>query len=767
VRVAEGAASAAEKQAAQERTLLILDPRGAPLAAASWAVFRDEQVLAQGVTDADGTARFGAPAGVVEGLELAVAHAIRPPVRLALGPDQTSVTLPAGAAVTGRVTLDGAPPQDSFEINLNARYALFPGEGLPPAVWGALGREGDDVTWLSSAVAADGSFRFEGLPAPEGPAFPERGVRDNWSLELFWPQDAAVPAEQRQRETPLGYLGTNDYLLRGPAEGIVLALESEVRVIGTVVDPLTRQGIPGARVMWGLRYPGGSSYQGSAADESGRFELRFERGRGMRLELGVATRDGAGSRAYALDLNPEERFRDLGELALAATHMFAFRALTLDGEPIAGAQAYVPPRPWALSAASDAEGNGSVLVKADARELQVSAPGFETASVPIPLGQDELEVRLRGSTVLEVRFASPDERLGVELCAAGELFEDPDDPQSTPRTSAVGLNVSYKHEDGSACLFLAGAGGEPYIFSGLRAGVAFELRAVDRCGNLILSRPVTPFTRGERRSVTLECAPPEGTLRGRVVASGGAPVYRAFVRMGPPGEMGQAIEVTQADGRFSFDGVAGPRVGLAVTAVGCAPWIGSVEVGGETLEIALERGRDVRVSVVGPGGAHPPETHVVVLCFYPVWGAGGRVEDDGTALLQDLPRDRLPLVVFAAGQRFERELPAEVGEIRVELPPWSVLTVAVEGDVPLTVGEHRNVQVRPLQGNGDEFFFRPLEDAQGEARFEPVFPGRYEVSVHSYNPFDPSAASRLLSDPLIVEVTADAPARATLELRAP
>ena len=50
-----------------------------------------------------------------------------------------------------------------------------------------------------------------------------------------------------------------------------------------------------------------------------------------------------------------------------------------------------------------------------------------------------------------------------------------------------------------------------------RTGVPFELRAVDRFGNAVLSLPVAPLARGERRSVTLECAAPAATLRGRIL----------------------------------------------------------------------------------------------------------------------------------------------------------------------------------------------------------------------------------------------------------
>lgn len=744
-----------------ESVVRMLDSGGAPLARAQWALFRGEEVLASGTTGADGKAH-GSLAGEVE---LAVAHRARPPLRraLALIPgEETVVTLPAGEVIAGRVTVDGRPPVEPFELLLDARAPLFAEAGLPPAVWRALGREPGDVRALSCKLARDGAFRFEGLlPVRLLAERPGRSLRENWSWELRWEADWMLV--DRQQETRHGYAAERSYSLALPAPDVELALESAARFRGRVIDPLTGAGCPRAWVSWN----DGKRSDGQAADEAGAFVLLFPDELPARLDLTVTSRENTGKRALAFDLPAVAREYDAGDIALLLAREVAFTVRTAGGQPIAGAQGSAPPGGARADprAVTDAQGRGSLIVSEDARVLRVVALGFDPAEVPLPPWGAAVEVRLRGATALEVRLVPPNPLLGIELRTAENAFERDGKPTLMAEAQTPGAKLVIRpRDDGSQITTMSGAVDGVHVFSGLRADLALELALVDPYGGALLRETVAPLLSGERRVVTLRVEAELGSVAGRVVAQSGEPVPDARVVLG----LGVERELTGADGRFAFEAVAVEDVELVVSATGFAPWLGTVEVGPEPVELVLAAGRELSLSAVGPGGIPLPEGYVygVVPGRWPSWSTGGQLAADGRLVLRDLPHEPLALVLKVGGRRFERAVAAEATQLELEVEAWQTCTVAVAGGAPLAPGERRSVTLSEVD-RGPEGTRRATLTGTGdvELRFEPVFPGRYEASVLGYGSAGLAAGEQaVLAGPVLVEIDAHAPARVALRL---
>ena len=79
------------------------------------------------------------------------------------------------------------------------------------------------------------------------------------------------------------------------------------------------------------------------------------------------------------------------------------------------------------------------------------------------------------------------------------------------------------------------------------------------------------------------------------------------MRAGPVGSSQGSGTKTGSDGHFRFDDLCAQRVRLTVEAPGYTTlFIPDQQVTGEHLELVLEAGRAVRVTVVGPGGDPVP-----------------------------------------------------------------------------------------------------------------------------------------------------------------
>jgi len=279
---------------------------------------------------------------------------------------------------------------------------------------------------------------------------------------------------------------------------------------------------------------------------------------------------------------------------------------------------------------------------------------------------------------------------------------------------------------------------------------------------------VPPLAPGERRVVELAASSIARALAGRVVTPAGEPVADARVSVGPLDAIRFSTKGTDRDGRFRIEGIHAASVCLIVEARGHAALvIESQRVTDEELELVLDPGRTVRVTVVAPGGEPLTEGWVGAQSGERTVTSTAKQAAPGVFDVEGVPTPDCTLWVFAGGARFTRPLPPGATDARVELPAWRACTVRVEGwDEDPRADSY--VALRSLDADPERRLHLSRSAATGEgARFDVVFPGRYEAFVARMA--EPGYAEERLSEavPLDVPSGGGAALAVTLALDAP
>ncbi len=623
----------------------IREEGGTAVAGARFVVFQsDGEILQRGRSDEAGSAEWVDHGGSPKLLIAAEGHAHwlgRPPVA------GGAVLLPRGEALSGLVVVDGAPPGEELPLELRSRRRLLP--GVPREVLVAAAVAPMATGTLTGSCAADGSFRFAGLPA-------------DWSGSLSCTDERFLADGQN----PRFFRPFHQHAVAGPRPDLVLALHRTPAVRGRI---LQRDGAPwpgGGQVSAQVHYRGGSLtsvIRVGPIGGDGRFELplREEELAHDRVEV-WAMPTGLPHEAWTVDPAPADL--DLGDFVLAPHQILRVVARTAGGAPIEGVQLQGIEPYTAVTDPAEAGQPAVIALAPSTRALLVAADGF-------------------GPRQLELDAAALPERLEVVLDRTQQIRVSLRDPAGAPFTRGQvvlsGVDLTAPVGEGQVAdpdiregrLSLRGGGrpaewwiapsaaGEVRV-QGLRPGGALQLRVYAEGSALLHEETIDPVPAdgSVERTVVVEAA--FEVFRGQVVDPRGRGVRPEKLSLSfrdPAGLVwNPAPPACDEEGYFALEVAAGSRVSVSVEAAPWAPYFRDgleVPEEGEVVELALEEGVDLMVYVTDTEGDPVP---AVVEAFWSggrEWGR--RVEPDGHRI-PNLPLEPLWIRAMVGGVAHERQV---------------------------------------------------------------------------------------------------------------
>ena len=507
---------------------------------------------------------------------------------------------------------------------------------------------------------------------------------------------------------------------RAPAVvGRLVSARSGGGVRGTVglAETLARESLVGDVSLWNLQDP--MLLQVVSTDDDGAFRLDpVDQGR-LRL---VAAAAGHGTVWRKLpEADPGAAGdQELGDLVLGSEIVLRGRVIDEDGSPIAGANVDFGRRPSPMfrgplsmnsgairEVAADENGQFRIagLALGDEVALEVQAPGFVEASVPLVRVDASLEV----------------EEVDVRLRKAMELSGRVTDELTGQGIEGVGLRFDQTIRGGYTSTRSDGKG--DFVLGGFPAGAGILVATAGGYERLERSLAEVP-----RTPLELVLRPqPEIDVLGVVIREG-APVAGASV------SIGSAVAVTEVSGRFSLKSSPG-RMRLQCRVPGAARSIGrELEVSATLGEITIDvtpvilRGR-----VAGPDGSAVPSASVEV------WGHSGHSFLDrrhagtgpgGEFEVQLEPGRYTVMASKDSARSLEVEVMVATGDephVELTVPEPRLLRVRVVGLSPAEAGEVV-VSVRATFAHGGMMSIG-LPNATGGTDLEPVF----ETHVREWN----------------------------------
>jgi RNA polymerase sigma factor (sigma-70 family) len=671
---ADAAAAARPEPAATEATPLarttvafvvrVVDEDDRPQSGVTVRCWHEQGDAVVVTTGRDGTVEFAPDEG--QGV-LRVEGGARPPllrqVTKLVGEER--VVLPRGMAVSGVLTIDGAPAPAGLELHL-ASYGNADSFPLPEraAQWLLLN------SWRYGAIAttdARGAFAFHGLPADW------RGGLD--LPQSLWVMVADVAA--MNTDSP------NSLRLEAPREGLVVAATRMETVSGRVVWDDTGEPIAEAGMNCGAVFENGevSSMFGHAADRSGRFAVGFfpshsnsiarwldpeKRSPIVRCTFAVIAPGAAQTKLVEVG---REQIRSRAEVLIRVPRAAVSHFLAVDDQqrPIAGAR--VRTSTPGISAPTGADGRGTFA--GPRNDLLIGAPGYAvirgvpstaaagTAADPLTfvLGKDNaLQVHLRtpaGAPVTDV---------SVMFRSKGPLFLGRSMQSELDRefgsTQAWGSVNFDTAPDGTQRITSAAQNAEPdrrgdIVLHSLEPGVPCTVVALDYLATTVATAEFVTPARGVALSLDLVVAAAPRRIVARVMTRDGAPLADAKVKI-TAGD-GQFTGNTQRDGRFEFtNSYTDVPVRLTVSHPGyAAQQSGELARArdGEVNEFRLVRGNTVRVTVRDAANAIVP-VHIAIDMAEPLTDTWQTLAP-GDYAFADLPPGDVVFACTIGGERFE------------------------------------------------------------------------------------------------------------------
>lgn len=717
----DAAAAAEAGEVVGPRTeLAFVDGDDRPLVAAAFVVFRGDAPLRAGKSDPRGVAAVAADGAEAEVVVVPTDRfAFRARVALAEGP--TKVRAPEGAEVSGFARIDGAPPPTRAPLALRGDRLAAALAGLPPKVRAALGAPAVEPSHLTVVAAADGAFRFRGLPP-------------DWSGELL----ALEPYEALEPTADL-----RGVRLERPTAGLTFALREEPALTGRVVRPGTREPIPGARVRARLLSPSMMASRAETAGPDGRFRVALRQKQLSSVFLTVSDAAGRGGRDSQISTGLD-RATDLGDLEHRPLRELPLVVVDRAGAPVAGAVASSAAEA-VLSEPTDAAGRTTLsLSEADAKVF-VAALGYARATLDVPAaGESPLVATLDPGTLLSVRVVGPDGKPATGARLRGEsgsrygIFEgqsscDDDDYVGVSKASML---AAMSNDSACTVVWALDADGRVEL-PGVRAGAPLSFAAIDAAGAL-LDEAKVELRPGERREVALRVDRAPRVAAGRVVDREGRPVAGASVTLKAGEEFADSV-ATDAEGRFRFAAVYSESTTLEIARVGfvarrIADWKPTPDEAPET--IVLEAGVRFAARVVDADGTPLGDVLVYVRRLRADGSPDSGYETlrattaaTGNAVFADAPPETLLLTAQVGDQRLEARHDPRNGDAALRADV-AFGRVVVELERPSTV---RSVRVGVRRAGSSTLVCAAWPSFGREGRATVVLPyvpvGAYEAVV--------------------------------------
>jgi hypothetical protein len=712
----------------------VREPQGRPIPDAFAALCAPGRVLGSGKTDGRGEWAHEHPEDG-SGKLLVIAPSWVPSlVDVPLGPGEHVVTLEAGAAVSGKVIVDGEEPGEPLPLTLRCSHDLVHLDELG-IEWKAFDRLPSAGSWFQDRTDPHGTFAFRGLPS-------------DWMGQL------RLPVEYRMEDpTQADSTAPNAIALHAPVEGLEVRVVRRLTLTGRVIEFPSAVPTPvaGAILIPALRFPrtgGTCSSVETRTDEKGRFTFALP----CKSLLGGNLQIGPPDRAFfrTIDVEPAEvdGELDLGNLALMESRLNAkvvqLHVVDTAGKPIRGAVA-APDFSSPASHPTDEEGRTAVgCVLPGITTLAVYAAGYETAHVPVPVElPEELEVVLVDGIVLELRFVSPDGSAARAITARLAATENPLRSEERPRNvrgyMQAGCSVPrpIRLQDGTVVLRLWSMEGGRVVLNDLKPGIPMQLRVEGKYSGVIQEESIPSLQPREHRIQRVVLAMESKTLSGRVLDETGKPIPEAWVlttwvESDAPERAYNHPKQVEKDGGFRYTDIYSPTVWLFARADGFVNYANPecpVPEKDSYVEIRLTPGNTVKVTVEDDQGKRLPATVQAILANDVVVSMGQQVEQqEGVYLMHGLPSGPITLRAYIGAIPHEQTHDGRVPECKFVVPVSGELHVNVRLFDESQVNHLWCLALMPNFEGGPPVRYAPLHDPV----FSYVVPGTYTLVMRRF-----------------------------------
>ncbi|MEO6710583.1 MAG: carboxypeptidase-like regulatory domain-containing protein [Planctomycetota bacterium] len=536
--------------------LLVISDEGTAVDGARILIFRKQEILAAGATDAEGLARFPSGAGKAE---VAIFAASWPVLRapIVLDPGRQALTLVRGAILGGRVLVDGAVPAAPLALYFAPDPDPKETSSFPSSV----------VARLKSLLAngnndsARNDLRFQFTRTDGSGTFLFRGLDQEKSGGLTW--DGPYVIDQPDDSDSVWNI--NSLRIGAPRSDVELLLTRGIELALRVVDP-DGLAVPGASVVLSIavRSPRGSSesFIRGEADGEGRFRALVGRRPPTGVTVSIARSTGAGLVVHELTCPDELRgIWDVGDLALQATRTIRLHVQDSLGAPIVGASAASLPSGLTSKQRSNDQGDFELSMRPGDNQFLVQALGYENATDDVlPEATEGLATLTRACLLV---FTLPEiagvdrRRLSVSVTGDPPIFKD--ELSGSPKVfQDVGLSSSSERDElGTSRYETSNTSDGRWKIAGLMPGTALEARLEADDGSVVSKLVIEPLSAGEHRTIELAVDRRPRSLRIHLQDPDQSPVGGARVVL---------IYNAQGSGKSAREGVRGTYKILALYA---------------------------------------------------------------------------------------------------------------------------------------------------------------------------------------------------------
>jgi hypothetical protein len=643
------------------------------------------------------------------------------------GPEQES-----RSAQTVEPSAEAEPAKNGADLGVSIAGWVRVSESLPSEpITLSLAAEKASADERRVRVAEDGRFAFDGLSA---------GFRGRLLIPHRY---RFIHPESRTR-----YIS-----VEAPREGLLLDLERMRCLTGLLVSLQDGKPLEDARLSADITWTNGNRMDGGAEFEGNRFFVSFaETSEIASVSLDAWTEAGLrGAFEFEGDEIPQDL--DLGELALGTGGVARLVVLDPERRPVNGARVRARDIEG-IAEETDSEGRATLQGLPPDATFEVLARGFEPVRFPAPISLEPVEVVLPRANRLTIRIldsnGAPQPAARLRISAEGALFpEGVFNRFLTPQIPGLG---SLAGRDGKLHYYRLVADERGSIeLQSILPGRTIALDVEDEAGGSAHHEVVAPMGAQEQRELTVRLSRPSRSLAGRVQDLFGKPLEGASVTL--LGARDGIERKTGPDGRFLFEGLYGDEFDMKVELRGyVSSRLREVRVPPDAvpLQVVLEQGRDVRVSVVDARGKRVDAGSA--FAFLPDddqrWFA--KPQADGPRLLSDVPFLDLEVRLQLASKEFRQTLPAHADELVIPVPELGRLEVAFESD-PGLPRERLGLLLRSIDEARQQFVHLiPTRTAPME--FEAVWPGSYELSFSTAENQGSEAKFVPLRPPMRVQV---------------